>query len=248
MSSILKALKKLDVQNSPVETTGPDLSSSPESLASQPRPWLPLAAGVALGALLVAALIVWYEKPATVAAGPVSARPVVAESQSKEQTLAGPGTPTSISPSVHQVKPIPSPVVPVAVQPKVKPPESKPVSMKFDPVVTPVDLSQPRLTPTGEQAAPKKPQETSPADAAGKALLPAAATGKTSDLPTDVALFVSEIYFQESSPDNMAVVNDLPVMEGTQIEGAIVEKILADRVVFKIDDKRYDILLSSSAQ
>lgn len=46
------------------------------------------------------------------------------------------------------------------------------------------------------------------------------------------ALQVEEIVFHEQADSRMAVVNDLPVMEGTDIEGARIEKILPDRVQF----------------
>lgn len=66
------------------------------------------------------------------------------------------------------------------------------------------------------------PQPASPA--------PSAQTQRASgDFP---ALRVSEIHYQWEVKDRLAVVNGLPVMEGTMIEGAKVDRILKDRVRF----------------
>ncbi len=59
------------------------------------------------------------------------------------------------------------------------------------------------------------------------------------ELPEDVSLLVTEIFFQEDSASSMAVVNDLPVMIGTRVDSAIVTEIHPDRVIFKVGDKIY---------
>lgn len=53
---------------------------------------------------------------------------------------------------------------------------------------------------------------------------------------------VTEIYFQPGG-GSMAVVDDLPVMEGTTVNGALVDKILTDRVRFLVDGRPVEILL-----
>ena len=70
-------------------------------------------------------------------------------------------------------------------------------------------------------------------------------TKTPSQLPPGVSLFVSEIYFQEDYVNSMAVVNDLPVMVGTHVDQAVVDKILPDRVLFQINGNLYSVLLSN---
>ncbi len=56
-------------------------------------------------------------------------------------------------------------------------------------------------------------------------------------------LNVSEIHYQYSVKDRLAIVNDLPVMEGTLIEGARVDRILKDRVRFVYNGRYYEVRL-----
>lgn len=60
-------------------------------------------------------------------------------------------------------------------------------------------------------------------------------------LPAGINLEVSEIYYSDQSSDSMAVVNDLPVMVGTHIDSAVVTAIHADRVDFLVDGKAYSV-------
>ena len=53
-------------------------------------------------------------------------------------------------------------------------------------------------------------------------------------------LQVEEIIYQQDAAARLAVVNGLPVMEGTDIEGARVEKILTDRVQFLFQGVRFN--------
>lgn len=59
-------------------------------------------------------------------------------------------------------------------------------------------------------------------------------------LPEALSLVVSEIYFQEAAGGSMAIINDLPVMEGTTIENALAERIFPDRVLFLVNGQRYE--------
>jgi hypothetical protein len=57
---------------------------------------------------------------------------------------------------------------------------------------------------------------------------------------------VSEIYYHAEGGGSMAVINDLPVMEGTQLDGAMVERILPDRVRLTFQGKPLEVLLKSN--
>jgi len=49
-----------------------------------------------------------------------------------------------------------------------------------------------------------------------------------------------EVFYQDGE-GSMALVDDLPVMEGTVINGALVEKILPDRVRFIVDGRPVEV-------
>ena len=57
-------------------------------------------------------------------------------------------------------------------------------------------------------------------------------------------LTVSDI-LPASGGGRMAIVNGLPVMEGTMVENAVVREILPDRVVFDIDGKSVAVPLAA---
>jgi hypothetical protein len=63
-------------------------------------------------------------------------------------------------------------------------------------------------------------------------------------LPAGITLAVSEIYYSDQGPDSMAVVNDLPVMVGTYVGSAIVAEIGKDHVVFKLSESLYKVPLT----
>jgi general secretion pathway protein B len=56
-------------------------------------------------------------------------------------------------------------------------------------------------------------------------------------------LEVEEIVYHQLATSRLAVINDLPVMEGTDIDGARVEEILVDRVRFSFRGVRFDKFL-----
>lgn len=60
------------------------------------------------------------------------------------------------------------------------------------------------------------------------------------------ALKVDGIAFQNSSVDSMAIVNGIPVSGGSKIEGAIVEEVRKDRVLFQYNGKKFEIRLGQS--
>jgi general secretion pathway protein B len=65
----------------------------------------------------------------------------------------------------------------------------------------------------------------------------------TSDIPV---LRVNGIAFQNSSDDSMAIVNGIPVSNGSKIEGIAIKEIRKDRVVFLHNGKNFEIQLGQS--
>ena len=68
---------------------------------------------------------------------------------------------------------------------------------------------------------------------------PAAAT----TIPT---LRVNGIAFQNSGADSMAIVNGMPVSSGSIIEGITVEEVRSDRVLFQHNGEKFEIQLGQS--
>ncbi|MDD2364991.1 MAG: general secretion pathway protein GspB [Desulfuromonadaceae bacterium] len=83
--------------------------------------------------------------------------------------------------------------------------------------------------------------------------IPKAVTATTST-PQSVAtqnknvptLRVNGIAFQDNSADTLAIVNGTPVAVGAKIDGVIVKDILKDRVIFKINENEFEIEMGQS--
>lgn len=58
-------------------------------------------------------------------------------------------------------------------------------------------------------------------------------------------LKVSEIHWRKDVRERLAVVNDLPVMEGVVIDGAKVDRIFKDRIRFVVNGQYQEILVSA---
>jgi general secretion pathway protein B len=82
------------------------------------------------------------------------------------------------------------------------------------------------------------PEQPNKATEAVKKELPAAAT-----VPT---LRVNGIAFQNSSAESMAIVNGIPVSNGSIIEGVTVEEVRNDRVLFQRNEDKFEIKLGQS--
>lgn len=61
-------------------------------------------------------------------------------------------------------------------------------------------------------------------------------------------LRVNGIAFQNSSADSMAIINGNPVANGAVVEGVTVEEIRKDRVIFKRNGEKFEIQLGQSNQ
>ncbi len=244
MSSILKALKKLDAEKHSADAAGPDLSSTQEATAAPARPWLPLAAGAVLGALLVASFIVWSKAPEQIA--PVPATATAVPSTGKAIPVQDPGPPSQPV-SAHGSQPQ-APSSPAASREAVLPVASSVQATAGD-----SQVQTEVLPPERHQGAPVAPARKADVRRTPAAVAGDVQTAKSVPLPKpgpapavplpQLNLRVSDIFFQENNSDSMAVVNDLPVMEGTKIEGAIVEKILVDRIIFRVGSQRHEVLL-----
>lgn len=108
------------------------------------------------------------------------------------------------------------------------------------PVLTPTrNANNPSLPPSPPEKsiAPLRTEEPSPPPAA-----------QLTQPPVRPALNISGIAFQEGSRDNLAVVNGSAVSKGAIIDGVKVEEVLADRVRFSQNGEKFEVILSKSSR
>ena len=119
----------------------------------------------------------------------------------------------------EQIRTLPKTVV---SQPVVRRTEQKTVTAKPSPTPALLSPTLPHLQPVA--ALPSPP--------ASKAVVP--------------RLRVNGIAFQKGSADNMAIINGTPASNGSAVEGATVEEILKDRVKFSFRGELFEIPLGQS--
>ena len=252
MSTILKALKKLEQERN---GTTNQLSSQVDGRehcrpeASRLRAGVLLAGGLLLGALVVFGWFSWRgigpnealvtaevlnNKPEQEA--PVHVRELVKETsvrQSEAVTTAGPviAVSPSAEPAAVSAEPIAVSAEPIAVSAEPTAvsaiPERSP-SAEVDVSVIETIISAPEPVKVVSQGTEAE-EFTLPENKAVSVEL------QQVPLPVDpTMLHVSAIFFGQDG-GSMAVVDDLPVMEGMMVNDVLVEKIFADKIHFRID-------------
>ncbi|TLM69316.1 MAG: hypothetical protein FDZ69_00660 [Deltaproteobacteria bacterium] len=241
MSSILKALKKLEEEQAGRASSAAGGGGGQFVAPSRGgRPLLLLVFGIATGLLLAGGLYVLLGQRAVSTAAPTASNPT-------NPTVAAPivATPAAI-PAVSA-----APVRP-AVPPAVTRPAAK--AAKADKSLIPATASEPAaVTPQAPAVAVLSVQRPAAEEAAGRPSgegvgqvqierreIPAA--GQQWAAPQ---LAVSEV-LPSSGGERMAIVNGLPVMEGTTVENAVVREIHPDRVLFVIDGKSVVVPVSAT--
>jgi general secretion pathway protein B len=210
VSSILKALRKLEEEKSRSREGTPDIAR--DILKRGPRrkafPWMTFAS--------VAVLVLVFALTGYILMG-------------KSEFPEPPQTQ-----SIHEMPPAQSPAPAVSSSEQKNPLQA--VSAPAPP--TAAARKTPTKIPAGpawsaEPKATPEPVKTAPA--------PRPAAKEIVDpLP---ALTLTGIAFQEDRESRLAVINDLPVMEGTVIAGARVVEISEDRVRFNYSGRSFEVLL-----
>lgn len=228
MSSILKALRKLEEEKSRNTGGTPDIARNILKMGPRRKKssWLLPASVVALLlAFSMTGYILWGETefpslpsespqalldmapatdppPAKETPAPAAAAPVV--SQAPEETSAPSELLHAVSAAEKEIPYRPPSAAPFPAAPKAP---QKPVNMVQSPGIAKEENAEP--------------------------------------LP---ALALSGIAFQDEREGRLAVVNNLPVMEGTVIAGARVVEISEDRVRFDFSGRSFEVLLEEPAE
>jgi len=225
MSSILKALRKLEEEKRGGKLEAPDLRVDQGQSTTARKSLLSLVVGVVLGALIVGLIFFWPigtpQKPDVVRSDPSkTASPVTVPPAASQPVVTDPPPAPETVRKVQVTSVLDKPEAPVAprVAKPVLPADSEPVVSKVDHViaepVSPVKVAV-------RQEVPPEPEA----------------------LPDGINLLVSEIFYQDAV-NSMAVVNDLPVMVGSHVDSAVVKEISADQVLFEIDGKVFTVPVS----
>ena len=220
MSSILKALRKVEEEKRATSHAAPDLRSDQGASVHVKKSTGPLLTGMLLGAVCVGLFL--YFMPA-------------------EEKLAqqGPHTDGTKVVEIEPAQPKPTAKPAIGTIPVVTlPPE--PVSVEAN--VRP-DTSSMASHPDEFKKSNSKIQQAKPAEVKQKTAVTSAEFKPTAKqpLPSEVNLVVSEIFYQDSPANSMAVVNDLPVMVGTAVDGALIQGIFPDHVKVRVNGKDYPI-------
>ena len=220
MSSILKALQKLEEDRATRRQGPPDITSGllKSTKPRRPRTWLmpvsllAVAAGTALATYIAMGGFSRSSPPvAPVPVSPQASRPETARD-----------------------------VVPAAVAPP------GPTSSHRQPASVPAPAKR---TAASSPISPTAPASGNPAQRAlgESAKAPEAVALPAQPSPTAAASFrVSGIAWQKDSASRFAVVNGQTLMEGGVIEGVRVEKIFPDRVRFSRDGHHFDVPLGTA--
>jgi len=243
MSSILKALKKLEQEKAVRRGGNPDIARGILRKVAKdkkkPRWLFPVSvAGAALVASLFTLAIMAVFQPSrrtaeTVAKSQDTVKPPLVPAQGlsapliesrKELNQSGSPAEQVVPKAGRIVKTSGSVKTPLArIRPAVSLPEAT------------------SETPSPPPEAPSPPKVQEPAAKVGQLTKPSV----VHSLPS---LTVSGIAWQKDSSDRVAVVNDTSVSEGVMVEGARVEQIFQDRVRFSYDKQTFEIPLGGQAR
>ncbi|MCM2265287.1 MAG: general secretion pathway protein GspB [Desulfuromonadales bacterium] len=245
MSSILKALKKLEEEQAgrPASSSAGHGGQFVTSMRGG-RPLLLLIVGIGAGLLLAGGLYFWVGGP----------REIQRPSPPAAQEQKPAGISDAAAPGAHPVAAEPPPVRSMtAAVPPVAPVAVPPVKV--------VVAAAPRVT---EKVVSVAPEETNKSDMVPtEPALPARAAEEPRQMPVEQVqierreipapgqqwsathLTVSDI-LPAAGGGRMAIVNGLPVMEGTMVEDAVVREIHPTQVIFEVGGKSVVVPLAPS--
>ena len=233
MSSILKALKKLEEQKAPRPQYELDLSSGimRERKAGRHRRWV-IPAGMA--AVAIAAALTTYAVLTLHQTGIGGNQPEVAS------TIIVPPLPPQPATALSPPAGIP------AAAPSMKADTARPAVAGGAASATAVDgRPAPRPAPRQQKSeTPPRPEHS--AAIAEIPTAPAAASPPPPERSDNTSIQIphlrlSGIAWQKDSASRYAVVNGIAVSQGSTIEGAKIEEILPDKVRFSVGSRFFEV-------
>lgn len=230
MSSILKALKKLEDEKTSRFPDSLNIDSDILKSSHESRKMSPFTA-------LLLLLLVF--------GGGAGAAYFIMKGNTKQPVAAAPQPITVVTAAPS------SPVAPQTAKPTA-PSAAKPVSAPVQKKPSAVTAQKPQLKKAAAVAAKHSVAKPSPARSTAQQSnkpLPAADNGAKNELPVSATmptLRVNGIAFQNNSADSMAIINGIPVSNGSTVEGATVEEIRRDRVVFQRSGEKFEVKLGQA--
>lgn len=238
MSSILKALKKVEEEKTARLSGQTDISRAilPDKTQTRRWPSMPVIGGVLLLALLIlGASVTLLRSRGThrMDALKQPVQPVPAVAPTSTPPVTGPSAPAPPSPAPLVTR------TPASVQPPPlpMPRQQSPRLASPQPLQTPPEpFPRPLPLPV---ATPQAPVETTARPA------PAPAYPQPHGAPT---LRVSGIAWQKDSASRLAIVNGQPVGLGAAVSGATVDEIFPDLVRFSYKGEKIEVGLGKSSK
>ncbi|MRR53857.1 MAG: hypothetical protein EG822_05005 [Deltaproteobacteria bacterium] len=236
MSSILKALKRLEQQKMVRKGTDHDIAWIVRGENSRPeknRQW-PIFVSLVAVALLAVLSTYWF---------------MGGFQGANRETLSRPGA------ELHSAPGIPPVTVPTSAQPsradspRVSTPEpaTVPSAVANRPAENDLSRAGEVSLKGGLQGSVKPaiaPRRVVPQPQAALPPRPEPAPVPQSPKSSPPALTVTGIAWEKDSPVHLAIVNGTSVVEGSLVNGAKVEKILPDRVRFTFENRSFDVPLN----
>jgi general secretion pathway protein B len=236
MSSILKALQKVEAEKAAARNAGrlaTEISRTRQKRGWKPRWLFP----VAMTVVAVVAVLATY----TLMGG---------FSQGRQQTVPQPGIEAAAP--LPQSRPVESSLPPSAAPPVAD-------SVTVQPMITrPVAVKVPSAPPRRNEL-PESPDAAGNDDASSPETSAEPPAVRAAELQTERTaglspashaasdLTVSGIAWQKESTSRLAVVNGVPIAQGAILAGARVEEILPDRVRFTRDSHSFEVFLGKTS-
>lgn len=231
MSSILKALKKLEDEKTSRFPDSLNIDSDILKSSHESRKMSPLV-------VLLLLLLMF--------GGGAGAAYFIMKGNNKQPVAAAPQPITVVTAASS------SPVAPQTAKPTATS-AAKPVSALVQKKPSAVTAQKPQLKKAAAVSAQHSVAKPSPARSTAQQSsnkpLPAADNGAKNELPVSATmptLRVNGIAFQNNSADSMAIINGIPVSNGSTVEGATVEEIRRDRVVFQRSGEKFEVKLGQA--
>lgn len=255
MSSVLKSLKKLQSQE---QGRGQSVGGAAGQEAGEgsrlPTPWA-MFAGALFGAVLVSLLFLARQGEVPVSEGETTQKSLDGAPADPDVSLAKPEIVLFKETLEEGAVPLGDEFLPAVQQRPLALIATNPASEKPLPVLRsgkPFVRAEPAPLANRKVRSIHPPKVADPDDAAVPEVLmtavriPQPGYRKVAEpAAPDLPFLVSEIYYEEGGAANMAVVNELPTMEGTLVDGVLLKEILADRVVFEVEEALVSVPLSA---